>query len=177
MDVNESEAVLSLTDSVVRYILSDYSRFCEDAEMIDDVLDLVEQVLQCLNVLAMQNNSANDLYLAVRDLSAAITSDKERRRQITRGRPMKDIMKDQLSFLIEQGFKISDISLLFGCSRRTIERRIKNYGLNVRNYSPLSDSQLDDMVLEIASLFPHCGEKSVDGRLRSRGILVKEIGS
>lgn len=81
-------------------------------------------------------------------------------------------MQDQLSFLIDQGFKITDISLLFDCSRRTVERRIKKYGL-IRNYSTLSDSELDALVIEITSLFPHCGEKSVQGRLQSRGIIVK----
>ena len=175
MDDDEVEAILSLTNLVVRYILTEYLRICDDIEMIDDVLALVEQVLQCLNVLAAEDNSANDLYLTVQELSEAIISDKEKRFPITRprGRPTKDIMQEQLSFLIDQGFKITDISLLFDCSRRTIERRIKDYGLVFRNYSSLSDSELDALVTEVISLFPYCGEKSVHGRLRSRGIIVK----
>ena len=52
MDDDEVEAILSLTNLVVRYILTEYLRICDDIEMIDDVLALVEQVLQCLNVLA-----------------------------------------------------------------------------------------------------------------------------
>ena len=97
MDDDEIEAILSLTDAVVRYILTDYARFSEDIEMIDDVLALVEQVLQCLNVLVtVEDNSANDLYLAVQDLSEAIISDKEKLFPITRprGRPAKDIMQE-----------------------------------------------------------------------------------
>ena len=91
----------------------------------------MEQVLQCLNVLAMEDNSVNDLRLAIQHLSKAIISDKEKRFPITRcrGRPMKDIMQpEQLSFLIDQGFNIADMRLLFDCSRRTIEKRIKDYG-------------------------------------------------
>jgi len=173
LDTAESEVILTLTGSVIRYVLSDYSRFCEDVEMIDDILDLLEQVLQCLNILTTEDSSVNHLYLAVRDLLVAINDDKEKRHPVKRGRPIKDIMQDQLSFLIDQGFKITDISLLFDCSRRTIERRIKDYGLILCNYSPLSDSELDALVLEITSLFPHCGEKSIHGRLRSHGIIIK----
>lgn len=168
----ENEAVLSLTNMIAHYVLAEYLRFCEDVEMIDDVLDLLEQVLQCLNVLSMEDDTVNGLYLAVRDLSVAIISDKEKRFPIKKGRPTKGIMKDQLSFLIDQGFKITDISLLFDCSRRTIERRIKDYGLIHHNYSSLSDSDLDSLVFEITSLFLYCGEKSVNGRLRSQGIIV-----
>ena len=175
LNMDEIEDIITLGSLVARYVLSDYSRVCEDIEMIDDILELVEQVLRCLSVLVEEDDTVNDMYLAVRDLLEAINEDKEKRYPVTspRGRPSKDIMKDQLSFLIEQGFKISDISLLFDCSRRTIERRIKDYGLVLRNYSSLSDSELDDLVVEITSLFPHCGEKSVQGRLRSRGIVVK----
>lgn len=106
----------------------------------------------------------------------AIINDKEKRYPITspRGRPAKDIMKDQLNSLIDQGFRIEDISLLFDCSRRTLEGRIKDYGLTLCDYSSLSDSELDAFVMEITSLFPHCGEKLVHARLRSCGIVIKE---
>ena len=90
------------------------------------------------------------------------------------GRPEVDIPEDQLRYLVDQGFTIYDISVMFDCSRRTVERKMKNGGLSMRNYTPLSDLELvDHMVSEITSLFPHCGEKSVSSRLRSRGILVK----
>lgn len=175
MDADETGNVLTLVSLVVRYVLSDYSRISEDIEMIEDVLELVEHALQCLSMLAMEDETVNDLYFAVRDLLEAIINDKEKRYPITspRGQPAKDIMKDQLSFLIDQGFKITDISLLFDCSRKTIERRMKDYGLILHDYSPLSDSKLDALVIEITSLFPLCGEKSVQGRLRSRGIVIK----
>ena len=51
----------------------------------------MEQVLQCLSMLAMEDETINDLYLAARDLLEAIISDKEKRYPITspRGRPTK----------------------------------------------------------------------------------------
>ena len=50
-----------------------------------------------------------------------------------RGRPSFDITREQLSFLLEQGFKVkecSDLSVL-GVGLRTVERRMSEFGLSV----------------------------------------------
>ena len=48
-----------------------------------------------------------------------------------RGRPSFDIKEDQLSFLVEKGFKVADISKVIGVSQRTIERRMAMFGLSI----------------------------------------------
>ena len=48
-----------------------------------------------------------------------------------RGRPAFEIKEEQLSFLLDEGFNIPTIALLFRVSSRTIERRMKKYGLSV----------------------------------------------
>ena len=83
MDADETEDILTLVSLVAHYVLSDYSRVSEDIKMIDGVLELVEQVFQCLSMLAMEDETVNDLYLAVRDLLEAMISDKEKRYPIT----------------------------------------------------------------------------------------------
>lgn len=61
---NETDDVLTSVGLVAHYVLSDYLRVCENIEMIDDVLELVEQVLQCSSMLAMQEGEEiNNLYL------------------------------------------------------------------------------------------------------------------
>ena len=47
------------------------------------------------------------------------------------GRPSFEIKEEQLSFLINSGFKIPVIARLFRVSERTIERRMSKYGLSV----------------------------------------------
>ena len=49
----------------------------------------------------------------------------------SRGRPTFEIKEEELSFLLEEGFKIPTIALLFRVSTRTIERRMQKYGLSV----------------------------------------------
>ena len=48
-----------------------------------------------------------------------------------RGRPAFEVSNRQLSFLLEQGFKIQEISCILGVSKRTVERRMKAFGLSV----------------------------------------------
>ena len=48
-----------------------------------------------------------------------------------RGRPAFDIKEEQLSFLLDGGFTVSTIALLFKVSTRTVERRMALYGLSV----------------------------------------------
>ena len=83
------------------------------------------------------------------------------------------IEKKVLSFLIEQGFKVNDISDILGCCQRTIERRMQMYGISQYIGSQASDLEFDNAVHQIAALFPRIGAKSVSGRLRSKGILIQ----
>ena len=87
------------------------------------------------------------------------------------GRPRVKIDEVQLEFLIESSFRLSDIASMFGCSKRTIERRINYLGLS--RYSCISENDFDSHVGEVVQMHPNCGEKSVTSRLRSYGIRVQ----
>ena len=90
-----------------------------------------------------------------------------------RGQPRAAVDNQQFQFLVESQFRTSDIAQVFGCSTRTIERRKSE--LQLSNYSSITDAELDNLVREITHLHPHCGEKSVSGRLHSSGIHVQRV--
>ena len=81
-----------------------------------------------------------------------------------------DITEERLALYVEQRFRTSDISAMFGCSNRTIERRMVKYGL--LRFIPISNESLDAAVKDITSLFPRSGEKMISGRLQAYGIRV-----
>lgn len=111
---------------------------------------------------------------ALRELIAAMTTvQEESQRRNLRGRPRIQIDENQLSFLIEKGFRVKDIASIFSCSRRTIERRMNDLGVRARDYSSVSDAELDDMVSSIINLHPQSGQKTVSGRLRSQGYRIQ----
>ncbi len=64
-----------------------------------------------------------------------------------RGRPECGIDQMQLTFLVEQGFKIKDIAKIFNCSRRTIERRMSKYCIEGKIFSSLTDDELDQRLM------------------------------
>ena len=102
-----------------------------------------------------------DFIETLRQLMCILRDASTNRRYI--GRSRLNIREDQLQFLVEDGFRINDIALIFGCSRRTIERRMRD--LQLTRYTNISDDDLDSYVREMTQLHPQCGEKSISGRL------------
>ena len=59
---------------------------------------------------------------------------------------------------------------LFGVSKRTLERRLSEFGLSVRaNYARLTDAELDATVNDIIADFSSVGCKRMSGLLLGRG--------
>ena len=54
------------------------------------------------------------------------------------GRPPVKIEEEQLRFLVESGFRMNDIAAIFGCSRRTVERRLNQFHIARNDYSSMT---------------------------------------
>ena len=110
----------------------------------------------------------------MRDLVHEMEIAQERERfQIHRGRPRLQINQEQLIFLAESNFRVKDIATLFSCSSRTIERRLHDLHIRLRDFSDISDAELDEIVGRIVTLHPRSGEKTVSGQLQSQGHKVQ----
>lgn len=93
-----------------------------------------------------------------------------------RGRPKFDIPIELLVYLLDNGFKVSDIASLLFVSEKTIHRRLQDNGLSVHStYEKLTDDDLDVIVKDILQEFPNSGYKSMRGHLLSRGLKIQEI--
>ena len=90
-----------------------------------------------------------------------------------RGRPSIDIYEEQLHYLLANGFKVTDIANMFGCSRRTIQRRMQTLCIGFHRFSSINDSDLDERVSEIVERLPSCGIRSVRSMLRADGTVVQ----
>ncbi len=140
----------------------------------DDLLELCHQAVQYLVVLESVNTLVSPVVQAVRELRHLLVMAQEDADVVRqRGRPRVKIEEDQLCFLVESGFRINDVAAIFSCSRRTVERRLREFGIRSCDYSRLSDTELDEIVESIVSLYPRRGEKTISGQLRSQGIRVQ----
>ncbi len=103
-------------------------------------LDFINRMLVSLDVPDDIVNTTSALYETVvaidrenRRTQAAHGYQVQLHRTGTRGRPSFEITREQLSFLLDQGFKkkVPQISVMLGVGQRTVERRMSAYGLSV----------------------------------------------
>ncbi len=61
---------------------------------------------------------------------------------------------------------------LLHVSKRTIERRLAEYGISSKPYNNITDTDLDEVVREIRHFNPNCDSKNLFGYLAVKGIRV-----
>ena len=82
----------------------------------------------------------------------------------------------QLSNLLEQEFTQVEIAKMLGCSPRTIHRRIVEFGLDrFIQYSPISDAEWDELVVNFVANFPTAAQKQLAGHLSSLGYRIQRF--
>ncbi|CAC5358400.1 unnamed protein product [Mytilus coruscus] len=84
-----------------------------------------------------------------------------------------DIPKSVLKNVLENGFKISDITKLLSVSESTIYRRMSQLGLSKMNFTQIDDSDLDLTLGQIMKEFLLCGETLLQQMLLLKGIRVQ----
>jgi hypothetical protein len=91
------------------------------------------------------------------------------------GRPKYEIKEDILRFLFDKRFTVKNAATLLGVSKRTIERRMNEFGLQISNcYSDISNSDLESIVRNLTDEFPNVGYKRMSGLLLARGLRIQQ---
>lgn len=123
---------------------------------IDSCIGFVHEALEILNNLHPEHS-----FSEVKILSR-------------RGRKY-DIPFETLESFIDSGVKVKDIAELLGVSKRTVERRMEEFNLSVRQtYSNLSDEEIQVEVQELCSSFPNVGYRTIHSLLLSKGLKIQE---
>ena len=74
-----------------------------------------------------------------------------------RGCPALEIHEDQLAYLVSHHFRVMDIATMFGYSTSTIQRRMRDFGMDSNRFNEISDARLDEHVGAIVACLPNCG--------------------
>ncbi|XP_076081010.1 uncharacterized protein LOC143051900 isoform X2 [Mytilus galloprovincialis] len=91
----------------------------------------------------------------------------------TAGAPKFIIPKEILNNLLEDGFLISDIANLLSVSERTIYRRMDEYGLKKEYFTDIEDGALEDLITNVITEFPFCGETLLRQILVQKNVKVQ----
>ena len=78
-----------------------------------------------------------------------------------------------LENLIHEGFTVRVISAITGVSEKAICRRMTEYDLKIKDFSKVSDNQLDLEVLPLTNDYPFCGEIMLRELVKDRSFNVE----
>ena len=92
-------------------------------------IGIEETTLQLVDTICQSLNQCHERYTMPR--ATGSSSQPARMHTGHRGKPSYEIHEEQLSFLLEQGFKVAEVSNMLGVSKRTVERRMRSFGLSV----------------------------------------------
>lgn len=96
-------------------------RYLVNISIIYNILQLVDSAYRKVNQFEERYNALSD--------NAASCPSKIYTGQ--RGKPSFNIKEEQVSFLLEQGFNVGEMSKMLGISKRTLERRMQTFGMSV----------------------------------------------
>lgn len=89
---------------------------------------------------------------------------------VMKGRPKVAIDKERLQYLRSLKFTWEEIGKLMGASSKTVQRRAKEW--NIKTFSVISNDELDHIISELVSQFPHYGEVMIRGHLHSQKVSI-----
>ena len=128
--------------------------------------ELINNLQELINALSLPVQSADEASVNVPTIVTATVGN--------RGRPRLEIEAEDLTSLLSTALPLEHLARLYGVSRRTLNRQMKERGLSVRGcYSTINDDELDRVVRSIKSRMPHVGYRMVKGELLTRGIRVQ----
>ena len=145
-----------------------------DNEIIEGLLLKADRIVRWVTGIATYVEVDDLLRSVVAILEALSNSMESNYHQIHKGRPSLPIEEFHIKFYVEYNFTVGQIADMFGCSKRTIERRMQQYGTRLRErYFTINDRDLDELISTLTYRNPNLGERSIDGILRSSGIIVQ----
>ena len=85
----------------------------------DTTLELIDLVCRSLHQFGQRSTLSNNLTFQTKVHNGC------------GGKPSYKVDKGQLTFLLEQGFKVCEVSQMMGVSERTFQRRMQSLGISV----------------------------------------------
>lgn len=68
------------------------------------------------------------------------------------GRPCLEVCKEELLSLRQLNYSWTKIARMIGVSRRTLYRRLQDFGIESNSYSDISPSELDEVVRSVKTV-------------------------
>ena len=179
MDVVDADSLLQRIEEALVSVVSNIepSAFLDCSNWVILVLEnILQQVIALQPLLCMQVPGISEVAENIKTLIEVLNGieDQLQRQSRCRGRPAIRITEHELCNLLELHFTQVEIAKLFGCSTRTVRRRILEYGFQeVIRFTDINDQSLDELVTNFVTNFPCAGQKTLAGYLESQGYHIQ----
>ena len=129
-----AELTTSDVSSAIREIAATIERLDNpnDVELLKLRSDCVNRMLVTIDVPEEIVNTMSSVYKNLERVADHTTQYRARSTSSTgRGRPKTDISREQLEFLVDQGFTAGEMSEVLGVGKRTVQRRLAAFDLSI----------------------------------------------
>ena len=158
MTANDPQVFLDLVQVSLQRVRDGLGCCNDDLDGLLIRLDAIFQCLMWVEPVFLPSTNFSNLLSAVADMIGHVQSAIWNQNLRGRGRPSLNISERALSSLLEQEFTQIEIAQIFGCSAKTIHRRIVEFRLSrLIQYTEISDGELDALVRNFVSNFPTAG--------------------
>ncbi|KAF6721775.1 hypothetical protein FQA47_019198, partial [Oryzias melastigma] len=158
--VNQQPLNLDYLEFATRHELIVFNSF---SDQTGDVSEIVS-ALQSLLYLVQQEMNESAFHIVEQEIEQSSCS----------GHSKIVIEREKLKDLLDTHLPIGCIAKCLGVSRRTVYRRMQEYGFSVRgSYSIMTDQELDGIISSLKSHMPNAGYRMVHGHLISMGLHVQ----
>ena len=89
------------------------------------------------------------------------------------GKPRFKVDMEQVHYLHNLGFTLTNISAMLNISRTTLWRRLLEDPVGMNRFTDITDGNLRIVIQEIYDRHVHCGVVMMMGHLRSQGVIVQ----
>ena len=93
-----------------------------------------------------------------------------------RGRPKKDVLRAQITYLKSKHFKKKSIAKLLGIHPKTLRRRIQETGQEENEYCDLSKKELSKIMIKIQETTSNIGQSRMMGHSEIEESRFKDEG-
>lgn len=156
--------------------LSSVFQFIDPYGDLDGALSSLENIMQKLyrmrSIISEDNENYSAAVRSVKEMITLLRGIEEEKQKVLRrrGRPLVSISEQELTEFLQLQFTQTEIAKMYGCSCRTIRRRIVQFGLvELIRYDDIADRDLDMVVSEFVYSFPSAGQKTIEGHLVAQG--------
>ena len=177
----------NITSSTLRQIESSHlnhdnidfyiRQFDQIVRHLQSIVNVESQIADDLAALLLSIEGLNEtLENTVNDNHSSLPFQLTSLRYSGTGRPKLDVSGEHIYFLLQSGFKCTDIAKMLHISLRTLRRRMSENNITQKMFqSNITEQELDEQVRQIVRNFPEIGYRRLLGELECQGIRITRI--